>query len=52
MLSHKKESPNHARFDNLETGSNRFDNDGISDMEYKVLNHELRTLYSWILVDI
>ena len=52
MLSHKKETPSHTRFDKVDTGSDRFEKDGLRDTEYKVLNHELRTLYSWILVDV
>jgi beta-1,4-galactosyltransferase 1 len=52
MLIHKKEVPSSARLIALENGVKRFDSDGISDLEYKVLNHQLRPLYSWILVDI
>ena len=52
MLTHKKEAPSSARFANLETGAKRFDTDGISDLEYEVLSHELRPLYSWILVNV
>lgn len=52
MLKHKKEPPSSARFTNLENGAKRFDTDGISDLEYEVLNHQLRPLYSWILVNV
>ncbi|XP_012270074.1 beta-1,4-N-acetylgalactosaminyltransferase bre-4 [Orussus abietinus] len=52
MLTHKKEPPSSARFVNLETGAQRYDIDGISNLEYKVLNHQLRPLYSWILADV
>ncbi|XP_076280433.1 beta-1,4-N-acetylgalactosaminyltransferase bre-4 [Lasioglossum baleicum] len=52
MLTHKKEIPSNARFENLETGAKRYDTDGISSLEYRVLNHQLRPLYSWILADV
>ncbi|XP_033220049.1 beta-1,4-galactosyltransferase 1-like [Belonocnema kinseyi] len=52
MLNHKKESPSTARFSNLENGVRRFDTDGINNLEYKVLDHQLRPLYSWILADV
>lgn len=52
MLTHAKEPPSSARFVNLETGARRYDTDGISNLEYSLLDHELRPLYSWILVDI
>ncbi|KAF7398346.1 hypothetical protein HZH66_006243 [Vespula vulgaris] len=52
MMIHKKESPSNARFANLENAARRYDTDGISNLEYRVLNHQLRPLYSWILVDV
>ncbi|XP_046747517.1 beta-1,4-N-acetylgalactosaminyltransferase bre-4-like [Diprion similis] len=52
MLTHAKEPPSSARFVNLETGARRYDTDGISNLEYRVLTHQLRPLYSWILADI
>lgn len=52
MLTHKKETPSNARFENLKTGAKRYDTDGISNLEYRVLNHQLRPLYSWILADV
>lgn len=52
MLTHKKEPPNSARFAYLESGARRYDTDGISNLEYRVLNHQLRPLYSWILADV
>ncbi|XP_014603627.1 PREDICTED: beta-1,4-N-acetylgalactosaminyltransferase bre-4-like isoform X2 [Polistes canadensis] len=52
MISHKKESPSSARFENLENAARRYDTDGISNLEYRVLNHQLRPLYSWILADV
>ena len=52
MLNHKKESPSIARYANLEKGVRRFDTDGLNNLEYKVLDHQLRPLYSWILADV
>ncbi|XP_066588833.1 beta-1,4-N-acetylgalactosaminyltransferase bre-4-like [Prorops nasuta] len=52
MLMHKKEPPSNTRLELLETGARRYDTDGISNLEYKVLNHKLRPLYSWILADV
>ncbi|XP_035725911.1 beta-1,4-N-acetylgalactosaminyltransferase bre-4-like isoform X1 [Vespa mandarinia] len=52
MINHKKESPSSARFANLENAARRYDTDGISNLEYRVLNHQLRPLYSWILADV
>ncbi|XP_015599579.1 beta-1,4-galactosyltransferase 4 [Cephus cinctus] len=52
MLNHKKEPPSSARFANLKSGANRYDTDGISNLEYRVLSHQLRPLYSWILADV
>lgn len=52
MLTHKKEPPSTTRFANLETGARRYDTDGLSNLEYRVLNHQLRPLYSWILADV
>lgn len=52
MLIHKKESPSTARFANLESGARRYDTDGLNNLEYRVLNHQLRPLYSWILADV
>jgi len=52
MLTHKKEPPSTTRFANLESGAQRYDTDGLSNLEYKVLNHQLRPLYSWILADV
>lgn len=52
MLMHKKEAPSNTRFIHLNSGPARFDSDGIQNVEYKVLNHQLQPLYSWILVDI
>lgn len=52
MLTHKKEPPSTTRFANLESGARRYDTDGLSNLEYRVLNHQLRPLYSWILADV
>ncbi|XP_034949198.1 beta-1,4-galactosyltransferase 1-like [Chelonus insularis] len=52
MLTHKKEAPSTSRFANLESAAKRYDSDGINNLKYKVLDHELRPLYSWILADV
>ncbi|KAJ8679500.1 hypothetical protein QAD02_015287 [Eretmocerus hayati] len=52
MLPHKKEVPSSERLANLELAAERVDTDGLSDLEYRVLNHQLRPLYSWILAEV
>ncbi|XP_011299883.1 beta-1,4-galactosyltransferase 1 [Fopius arisanus] len=52
MLTHKKEPPSSARFERLENSARRYDSDGLNNLDYKVLDHQLRPLYSWILVDV
>lgn len=52
MLTHKKETPSVTRYENLESGARKFDTDGLNNLEYKVLDHELRPLYFWILADV
>ncbi|XP_014205395.1 beta-1,4-galactosyltransferase 1 [Copidosoma floridanum] len=52
MLSHRKESPSITRFTHLEEASKRFNTDGISNLQYRIISHQLQPLYSWILVKI
>ncbi|XP_043283084.1 beta-1,4-galactosyltransferase 1-like isoform X1 [Venturia canescens] len=52
MLRHKKEKPSSTRFSKLEIAARRYYTDGLNNLEYKVLNHQLRPLYSWILADV
>ncbi|KAH0541205.1 beta-1,4-galactosyltransferase 1-like [Cotesia glomerata] len=52
MLTHKKEPPSNSRFANLENAAKRYDSDGLNNLEYTVLDHQLRPLYSWILADV
>nr|CAG4641406.1 EOG090X0MWD [Eulimnadia texana] len=52
MLSHAKEKPNPDRFQKLREGHLRFETDGLTNLEYRVVQFELRPLYTWILVDV
>lgn len=52
MLTHKKEKANPNRYEKLQNGAKRFDNDGINSLKYKVLEIKKTPLYIWIHVDI
>lgn len=52
MLEHAKATPNpHRRF-LLDNGRDRFGQDGLSDLHYRVLKLEELPLYTRILVDV
>lgn len=48
MLSHVKATPSKERYAHLWAESTR--NDGLSDLTYKLLKKELRSLYTWLYV--
>ncbi|CAO1437125.1 unnamed protein product [Diamesa hyperborea] len=52
MLLHKKEKANPRRYEKLVTGANRFNSDGLNSLKYKVIDLQLKPLYTWIHVEI
>lgn len=52
MLTHKKEKANPKRYEKLQNGAKRFDNDGLNSLKYQVLEIKKTPLYIWIQVDI
>ncbi|PSN35273.1 hypothetical protein C0J52_17555 [Blattella germanica] len=52
MLTHEKESPSTNRFQNLESGRDRFETDGLNTLKYTVKKIVYFPLYTGILVDI
>ena len=57
MLHHTKAKPSESRFDQIEKGRLKGDNDdldeeGLSTTEYKLISSEQRDLYTHLLVAI
>lgn len=52
MLSHKKEKANPKRYEKLNTGSKRFDSDGLNSLHYQLINLIRKPLYTWVHVAI
>ncbi|XP_068229187.1 beta-1,4-N-acetylgalactosaminyltransferase bre-4-like [Palaemon carinicauda] len=52
MLSHKKDTPNPHRFQNIYDGKKRFKTDGLNSAKYKVLDVQLSRLYTRVHVDL
>lgn len=52
MLTHKKETPNANRMNQLRNGSKRFKIDGLNSVTYNLINYERLKLYTRILVDV
>jgi len=52
MLFHEKEIPNPKRYEILEGAAKRFATDGLNDLEYRLLDFQLKPLYTHITVDI
>uniref|UniRef100_A0A8D8JRS2 Beta-1,4-N-acetylgalactosaminyltransferase n=2 Tax=Culex pipiens TaxID=7175 RepID=A0A8D8JRS2_CULPI len=52
MLSHKKEKANPKRYEKLNTGSKRFDSDGLNSLHYRLINLIRKPLYTWVHVEI
>lgn len=50
MLKHRKEKANPKRYEKLYSGSKRFKKDGLSNLQYRVLDAKQRKLFTWILV--
>ncbi|XP_018027580.1 beta-1,4-N-acetylgalactosaminyltransferase bre-4 [Hyalella azteca] len=51
MLSHKKQDPNPQRYQALYSGKKRFSSDGLNSVKYRVLDVQLRRLFTWIYVE-
>ncbi|OWA49958.1 Beta-1,4-N-acetylgalactosaminyltransferase bre-4 [Hypsibius exemplaris] len=55
MIKHDSDPSNPAnpiRFDLLRAAAKRFTTDGLSNLQYKIIDSQLRPLYTWLLVDI
>ncbi|XP_035226531.1 beta-1,4-N-acetylgalactosaminyltransferase bre-4-like [Stegodyphus dumicola] len=52
MLKHKKDEPNPDRYNKLYKGKYRFKKDGLSNLQYKLIDVVLKKLYTWVLVEI
>lgn len=52
MLAHSKELPSENRFQNLRSGRERFETDGVNTLKYKIIKLVYYPLYTWILVDL
>lgn len=42
----------HTSYEKLVTGANRFSSDGLNSLKYKLLDFQLKPLYTWIHVEI
>lgn len=52
MLSHKKDNPNPRRYQYLHEGKKRYSSDGLNSVKYRLLDTQLRRLYTWVYVDL
>lgn len=52
MLSHKKEKANPKRYEILKTGKKRFATDGLTNLQYELVDKQKPKLYTWLLVRI
>ncbi|KAK2581190.1 hypothetical protein KPH14_007992 [Odynerus spinipes] len=50
MLTHKKEKANPKRYEFLRTGKKRFATDGLSNLQYELVDKKKPRLYTWLLV--
>ncbi|XP_076161129.1 beta-1,4-N-acetylgalactosaminyltransferase bre-4 [Ptiloglossa arizonensis] len=50
MLTHKKEKANPKRYEYLKTGKKRFGSDGLSNLQYELIDKQKPKLYTWLLV--
>ncbi|XP_029046178.1 beta-1,4-N-acetylgalactosaminyltransferase bre-4-like [Osmia bicornis bicornis] len=50
MLTHKKEKANPKRYEYLKTGKKRFTTDGLSNLQYELVDKQKPKLYTWLLV--
>ena len=52
MLQHDKEEPSEKRFATIQKGRYTVMEDGLSNVEYSVISHVQRDLYTHVLVTI
>lgn len=52
MVPHKYEEKNPEREEILKTAGERWTNDGLNSIEYKVLKFEKKPLYTHFIVDV
>ena len=52
MLFHKKAVENPKRYEILEGAAKRFATDGLNDLQYRLLDFQLKPLYTHITADI
>ncbi|XP_018026698.2 beta-1,4-N-acetylgalactosaminyltransferase bre-4-like [Hyalella azteca] len=52
MIRHYKDKPNPHRFEMLRSGRSRYASDGLNSLKYRVLDVQLRRLYTCIYVEI
>lgn len=50
MLTHKKEKANPKRYEFLKTGKKRFATDGLTNLQYELVDKQEPKLYTWLLV--
>ncbi|XP_046747505.1 beta-1,4-N-acetylgalactosaminyltransferase bre-4-like [Diprion similis] len=50
MLSHKKEKANPKRYEFLKSGKKRFATDGLTNLQYELVDKKKLQLYTWLLV--
>lgn len=50
MLSHNRETPNPDRFSVMKKGRRKYSVDGLADLNYTLVTHQVKPLYTWILV--
>ncbi|XP_076282095.1 beta-1,4-N-acetylgalactosaminyltransferase bre-4 isoform X2 [Lasioglossum baleicum] len=50
MLTHKKEKANPKRYEYLKTGKKRFATDGLTNLQYELVDKQKPKLYTWLLV--
>jgi len=52
MLKHAKDKANPERFKYLYSGAKRMGKDGYNSLKYRKVKLELKSLYTWVLVDL
>lgn len=50
MLTHKKEKANPKRYEFLKSGKKRFATDGLTNLQYEVVDKQKPKLYTWLKV--
>ncbi|XP_043274638.1 beta-1,4-N-acetylgalactosaminyltransferase bre-4-like [Venturia canescens] len=50
MMTHKKEKANPRRYEFLKSGKKRFSTDGLSNLQYELVDKQKLKFYTWLLV--